>query len=108
MSLLAKASDLSTDFERLFIKAKIITDIRPIFNDERTEILATAVTSTMRLDYITHDGDDGTMSVVLDISDLNMLRDECDKALHKLRTSRDRMEGAGISTFIGGEEADDE
>ena len=48
----AKASDLSTDFERLFIKAKIITDIRPIFNDERTRMLTTAVTSTMRLRFI--------------------------------------------------------
>jgi hypothetical protein len=52
LSLQAKASGLGTDFPNLFCDAKIITDIRPIWDgDVKNPPEATVITNTLKLEY---------------------------------------------------------
>jgi hypothetical protein len=46
----AKAFGLSYDFERILDSARIISDIRPVFNNDRTEIIGAIICSTIVLD----------------------------------------------------------
>lgn len=102
-----KAFDLSSDFERILESARIISDIRPVFNDDRTEIIGTIICSTLRLAYT--DGDnDKSITIAMDEEDLRNLAKECERALTKIAVGkRFPAEHQDIETFVCGEKIDD-
>ncbi len=91
MLLITKAADLSVDFERSCLGARILTDIRPVFDDLRHEIIGAVITQTLRLDYVSPDGDFGTISVALDSQDIARLRSTCDDAIRKAGLAKKAM-----------------
>lgn len=100
-----KALDLSYDYSNLLQTAKILTDIRPIFNDEATLICGSVVSYTLRLYYSTLAGESKSLSIALDEKDVNKLRELCDRALRKAQTAKSFMQKNNIKgTFITGEE----
>jgi hypothetical protein len=108
VTISAKALDLSYDFARLFVGARIITDMRPVFDDLRNEIIGTSITQTLRLDYRTSDGTDSTISVSLDISDLRELMNSCQSAIDKATVARRLIEdGCKKEAILAGEDLDE-
>jgi hypothetical protein len=105
VKLSAKATELSYDFEKLFIAGRILTDIRPIFDDSNSQILGTAITQTLRLEYTSADGDQSSISIAMDINDIKRLENVCKEALCKADVSRKLVEQkCGLETLMAGED----
>lgn len=99
-----KVLDLSYDYTNVLQNINILTDIRPIFNEEATIIEAAIVSYTLRLYFTSIEGAK-SMSVALDEEDVNKLLQACQRALDKGRTSKEFMLKSGIErTLICGEE----
>jgi hypothetical protein len=92
VTLYAKARDLAFDFERLYARSRILTDIRPVFDDPRDTIVGANITQTLRLDYFTADSVTNSISVALDVSDIEQLRKACEEALRKAEAARALVE----------------
>ncbi len=102
----AKARELAFDFERIYTRARILTDIRPVFDDARNEIVGANVTQTLRLDYTSRNDLSTSLSLALDMSDIEELRKCCEDALRKANISRERIEASwGIEAALPGEGA---
>jgi hypothetical protein len=103
ISLYAKARDLAFDFERLYARARILTDIRPVYDDDRDDIVGANVTQTLRLDF--HTSEEGTKSLTfaLDIPDIEQLKKCCEDALRKAEVARRLIEKNGLEATLPGE-----
>lgn len=100
-----KALDLSYDYSNLLQTANILTDIRPVFNDDASMIKGSVVSYTLRIYYSTLAGDRESLSIALDEKDVMKLRGLCDRALRKAQTAKKFMQDNNIKgTFITGEE----
>jgi hypothetical protein len=61
--LAAKAEDLSSDFAQFCVDSRLLTDIRPVFNDARDGIVGVTIIQTLRIDYITFERRHGSHSI---------------------------------------------
>jgi hypothetical protein len=95
-NLLSKAKRLQRDGERLYCDAKILSDIRPVFNRNPTSRpLGAVVTHTLRLGY--HEsGDHKEFRVILDSVDLDVLADVVFRAKAKDETLRELLKDAKL------------
>lgn len=103
----AKALNLSTDHAQVFTSANIITDVRPVFDGARDDLVGAVVVPTLRVHYITSGGVQGEqeLSLALDIDDIEKLIDELKKALKKSDTAkREFGEKLKSEIFVVGEE----
>jgi hypothetical protein len=98
--LAAKATDLSFDVERFCVGARIITDMRPVFDLQRNRILGSTLRQTLRLEFVSLDGTVTSISVGLDADDINRLKKECDEATHKASVTRDMLTKSGLAEII--------
>jgi hypothetical protein len=99
-----KVLDLSYDYTNILQNVNILTDIRPIFNEEASIIEAAIVSFTLRLYFTSLEGSK-SLSVALDEEDVNKLLQSCKRALDKAKTSKEFMRNNGIErTLICGEE----
>ena len=102
---LAKALELRYDYANLLESSRMITDLRPVYNEDANQIEGVVVSFTLRLEFIDIDGRHG-MSIALDESDVRTLLWECERAIQKARTAKARMDQAQISASISGEKSD--
>ncbi|MCG6553523.1 MAG: hypothetical protein L7F77_14465 [Candidatus Magnetominusculus sp. LBB02] len=101
----AKGLDLFYAYDCLLRSAKIMTDIRPIFNENATEIQGSIISYTIRL-YLDSIEGRRTLSIALDEKDVKNLLKQCERALRKAETSKSFMQANRIkSTIISGEES---
>jgi len=104
VTTIVKALDLSFDYYSLLQNSKIITDIRPVFNEAGSEIQGALVSFTLRLHLDSVSGS-SSMSIALDQDDVIKLRKACERALEKAKTAQAFMRAGGIDkTLISGEE----
>mgnify|MGYP006270910155 CR=1 FL=1 len=102
--LVSKALDLSFEYSDLFVSARVLTDLRPVFDDGQEHIIAGIVTQTMRLVTLV-DGEEQSIDVAMDDLDLLALRDACQDAIKKGGLLKKHMESSNpLKTFIVGEE----
>jgi len=102
VTLVSKATDLAFDYANLFQGARIITDIRPVYDKDATKIDAAVISYTLRLHYDNRAGDH-SLSVALDESDVRLLREQCDRALRKARLAQSMAAGPDkLPTMISG------
>ncbi len=103
----SKANDLAYDHANLFQSARIVTDIRPVFNDlddDGMDIDGAVVSYTLRLHFDNREGDH-SLSVALDEVDIIAIRAQCERALHKARVAKTRMaQDTGLHTVISGDD----
>lgn len=78
----AKAYDLSFDYANIFDHMRIVTDLRPVFDDDHATLVGGIVRHVMRLSYSSV-GDETSLSIVLDRKDIEDIRQSCDEALKK-------------------------
>src|ERR1700687_3422193 len=96
LRLTAKASDISTDAQHLFYTAKILTDIRPVFDEEGTVIEAAVIIHNLLIHY--GDANDHKNFVVtLDANDVNELRSVLDRADAKAKALQSLLKRAEVS-----------
>jgi len=103
----AKSSNLAYDFAYLLQYSRVITDVRPVFNERAEEIEGAVVSHVLRLKYSGRDSE-YSLSVVLDASDIRRLRDECERAMAKARVvKRTLEEGKAIPCHVTGSEPEE-
>jgi hypothetical protein len=84
----SKAQALRTDFANIFWDAKIISDIRPIWEgDVKHPPGAAVITNTLKLEYH-HIGGHGELYVYLDSQDIEVLMSVLQRAQDKIATIR--------------------
>jgi hypothetical protein len=98
--LATKALDLSFDVERFCVAARIITDIRPVFDTARSQIVGSTIRHTFRLEYAGIDGTTSSMSVGLDANDIAKIKEACEEAGNKVAAVQKLLKKGGISEII--------
>ncbi len=103
--LAAKAADISYDFERVYIAGRLLTSVRPVFDDERRDIHGASIVQTLRLEFVAPNGDQSSISVAMDMDDIRRLKEECERATNKAQRAQARFEkDCGFDAIIPGEE----
>lgn len=86
LSTQTKAQELQRDFANIFWDAKVITDIRPIWDgDVRRPPVGTVITNTLKLEYH-HTGGHGELYVNIDKKDIDTLLLALKRAKNKIAT----------------------
>lgn len=98
-SIGAKARALMQEHERTFCRARILTDIRPVFGPEvRESPKAVVVVHTLRISY--HEGLElKDFYVALDSDDIETLRELLDRANSKAKSLESVTEAARVPTL---------
>lgn len=101
---IVKTLNLSYDYANLLQGIKILTDIRPVFDKDATEIQGSVVSYTLRISFDSRD-ENKSLSIALDENDVRRLLEVSKRALKKAETAKRFMnEQTGKTTFICGEE----
>lgn len=81
----AKALDLRNVYENILHTSRILTDIRPVFDDDEIEdeVEAAMVNHILQLKYRTGEGDSRELHLAVDATDLRALQKQIDRALKK-------------------------
>ena len=101
----SKALALSYEYANLYESAQIVTDIRPVYNEEASDIQGSIVSYTLRMNYDDAEGNH-TLSIAMDERDIRELMCACERAQKKSQGARTFMEGAQVPTLIAGEDRD--
>jgi hypothetical protein len=93
----AKVGYVMTQHERIFVGARIFTDVRPIFHQNVSEKPESAVIIHMlQVTQRDNSGNRVDKYFALDSSDIRNLRALIERALKKEGTLKDLMEGSGV------------
>ena len=98
--LSTKAADLSLDVERYCISARIITDIRPVFDEVRAGIVGSAIRQTFRIEYMSPNGVVTSLSIGLDEGDIKKIQKSCQEAINKTQTISKMLNQANITEIL--------
>lgn len=102
-----KSANLAYDYANLLRSARIITDVRPVFDDSVECIEGAVVSHVLRLKYTGLD-DETSVSIVLDAADVERLQEECNRALSKGKLAQEWLsKGKPIQCHITGTDGDD-
>jgi hypothetical protein len=102
LSITTKAIDILTDEPHIFYSARILTDIRPIFNDDGNAIDAAVIVHNLKIHYGKNE-DHRDFYVALDTSDIQVLREVLDRAAEKAKCLQGLLKTTGVS-YLDAEE----
>jgi hypothetical protein len=91
-----------TEEERIFYSARILTDIRPIFNEAGNLIEAAVIVHNLKI-HFGENGDETDFYVALDTSDIQALREVLDRADEKAKQLQSLLQRSQIS-YLDAEE----
>lgn len=94
------ATDLQTQHERNYQSARIVTDLRPVFQDDLAQSPDGAViVETLQIQTWSRDGDSQLIFVSMDEKDLRQLQAIVQRALDKTETLKAFLVEKGLSYF---------
>ena len=97
--VLYKSLDLIREHRNVFVDARVVTDVRPVFGGDIAEgIDAVVLTHSLKLEFVQED-QHKSFHVALDQSDIHVLRDVLERAIDKAASLRELLESAGISNL---------
>lgn len=99
----AKVLDLSYDYANLLQTTRIVTDIRPVFDNEVTRIDGAVVSFTLRLNYDNIEGSH-SLSIAMNQADVDALRQQCERALKKSSLAQETISALPLRVTISGSE----
>jgi len=95
-SISAKAISLVNEYEHTFCRARILTDLRPIYRDPSKGAVAGLITHTLRLSY--HEGDQlRHIYLLIEDSDLEKMDLLVKRALIKAKSLQNQLAATQIS-----------
>jgi len=103
VTIVTKSLDLAYEYAYLFQGARILTDVRPLFDTTATRVEGAVISYTLRLRYDGVDGDHG-LSIAMDEDDVRLLEKQCERALRKATTAKKLMDDADVPTMIFGQD----
>ena len=104
LAVAAKAGNVVTEQDKIFLRARVLTDIRPVFKEDPGEKpYAVAIIHTMKIHY-QQGGALKSFFAAMDDRDLELLKDVLDRAQKKSATLKQLAASAKIPMIdIGGE-----
>jgi hypothetical protein len=96
----AVATDLQTQNAHNYQSARIVTDLRPVFQDNVDDRPSGAViVETLQLQTWTRDGESEAIFVAMDETDLEQLQATVERALHKTETLKKFLKEKDLAYF---------
>lgn len=97
----AKASDVSTEYANVFIQAKIVTDLRPVFSIDVKEFpKAGMILHNLHIHYVSDiEGDHKDIFIALDSKDIKVLKELLMRAEDKEKTFKEIFAKTGIENL---------
>jgi len=102
LKITMKALGVLVDQDHAFYHARILTDIRPVFNDKGDSVDAAVVVHNLRIHY-GENSDHKDFYVALDASDIQSLREVLDRADAKAKCLQGLLKTSGVS-YLDAEE----
>jgi hypothetical protein len=97
-----KAMGVAADQDHIFLHARILTDIRPVFNNKGDSVDAAVIVHNLRIHY-GQDSDHRDFYVALDTNDIQSLREALDRADTKAKCLQGLLKTSGVS-YLDAEE----
>ena len=94
----ARANDLQHDFDRVFISAKVVSDLRTVFDQAGKQIQGSIVVHNLNITYA-QEGELKNFFVAMDRTDISKLRTVLDRADAKEEVLKGLLEGLGSPFF---------
>jgi hypothetical protein len=96
--LSARASDVQHEYEHLFQSARILSDVRPLFNQSGTEMEGAMVVHNLKITYF-QAGEYMEVFISLDNADLSSLRKVVERAEVKTMALEALIAKGGVPYF---------
>ena len=96
LNITSKAFDILTDAERVFYSAKILTDVRPVFDDQGNKIEGAVIMHNLRI-HFGQDNDHRDFFVALDTNDIKELRTVLDRAEKKAKSLEELLSRTDVA-----------
>jgi hypothetical protein len=101
-----KAARLSHSYERIFVNAEIITDIRPVFTSKGDKILNMVVQHKLVVTEHDNQHHDLDLHFVMDAQDILTLKTACERAIQKAQVLKDSLANVPWVTEVLSEDAE--
>lgn len=101
--LTIKAQRLAYDHQNLLHDTFIITDIRPIFDDDRLDIIGSIINNTLTITYL-ENKETKNLHLAVDVTDIEKLKNQCDRTLSKIKQTKIQLKGTGWFVLVPGED----
>ena len=95
LGLTAKSSNIVTDQDKVFIKSRVLTDFRPIFNDEASSVDAGVVVHTLSI-HFSQNMEHRDFYVALDQNDIRDLMKQLERAENKAAVLHGLIAKSGV------------
>jgi hypothetical protein len=83
LKFIAKSYGLTTEYEHVFLRSRVLTDIRPVFDDDLSNgLVSAAIVHTLKIDYV-EGGDQKSFYIALDNDDVQQLQIQINRATEK-------------------------
>lgn len=102
----AKAAELILEQQRTLTRSRILTDLRPILDEQATRIEAFVPLHTLILTYL-EEGETNALHVTLDSDDIERLSDNLDRARRKERLLKKTLDDIETPIIETGQSSDD-
>ncbi|MHB1560795.1 MAG: hypothetical protein ACYC61_25350 [Isosphaeraceae bacterium] len=89
---IVKSLELLYDYANLIQSTNVITDLRPVYDDEAEHAIGAIVSFTLRLSYMNGDTVH-SLSLAMDAEDVNRLQAQCKRALKKAESAQIQFSG---------------
>lgn len=101
----ARAEQLAYIQEKLFTNVRIVTEIRPVFDETGNEILQSTVSHDLILDYY-HGQNPERLQITMDAEDVIELRRACERAERKAGAIKTALQNLPWKTLVLAESED--
>ena len=103
-STLGKAFDLLANRPAVTIGFKILSELRPVYDEAATRTRALLLTNTLVVNYLDADKERRTLHLTVDLDDLRTMKDELERALRKNQLLRKDANALQVDVLVVGEE----
>jgi len=106
LGTLQKTNRLTYAHQNVFYDVRIISDLRPVFDDSGRDVQLMTISHVLQIEY--HDGSgDRHMFFAIDADDLAKLRKACERAETKAITLRDALQKLPWPVVVAGDYLDE-
>jgi len=98
---LSKAYRLLLNRPALAQSVKVLTELRPVYDDDVTTVQAYLITSTMAVNY-QESGQLKRLHLTLDLKDLEQLEEQVERAMRKIDLLEKQVADLGVPSLVAG------
>jgi hypothetical protein len=99
LSLISKIRSVYGEHQKVFLSSRILTDIRPIFNDDTKSIQAMLILHNLKIGYLIDDKKE-TFFVTIDDADIDKLISDLEKAKRKTELAKESLHMSNIQIIV--------